>query len=114
VLSIARNLCLDELRRRRRRVPQVPRLDDALEHHGADRTDEQAEQAILRDQVRAALHSLPGDQRSAIELVYYNGLTSNDVGRMLGVPAPTVRSRLRLGLLKLAGVLREGGVIGVD
>ncbi|GIW14209.1 MAG: DNA-directed RNA polymerase sigma-70 factor [Tepidiforma sp.] len=107
LLAITRNLCIDELRRRRRNVASAP-IDDAAPLPGADRTDLAAEQAIDAAAVRAALASLPGEQRSAIELVYYYGLTSNEVGRLLGVPPPTIRSRLRLGLLKLAGILRPG------
>lgn len=108
LLAITRNLCIDQLRRRRRHLPAVT-LDDAPALPADDRTDIAAERAIDAERVRAALASLPGDQRSAIELVYYHGLTSNEVGRLLGVPPPTVRSRLRLGLLKLAGILAPGG-----
>ncbi len=94
LLSITRNLC--------------------MENPAPDRTDEEAERGILGAQVRAALRSLSSEQRSAIELVYFHGLTSQEVGRLLDVPAPTVRSRLRLGLLKLGGLLQEKGLIGVD
>jgi len=114
VLSITRNLCIDELRRRRRRAPELPALDGALERPSADRTDEAVEQKMLGEQVRGALQSLSSEQRSAIELVYFHGLTSQEVGQLLGVPAPTVRSRLRLGILKLGGILQEKGLIGVD
>lgn len=114
VLSITRNLCIDELRRRRRRVPELPSLEGAMEHPGKDRTDEEAERTIMGEQVRACLGSLSSDQRSAIELVYFHGLTSQEVGRILNVPAPTVRSRLRLGLLKLGGILQEKGLVSVD
>lgn len=109
LLAITRNLCIDELRRRRRNLPAAP-LDDAAPVPSGERTEAAAEQAIDADRVRAALASLPGEQRSAIELVYYHGLTSSEVGRLLGVPPATVRSRLRLGLLKLAGILRTGEV----
>lgn len=114
VLSITRNLCIDELRRRRRRAPELPNLDDAFEVAGTDRTDEEAERGIIGEQVRAALNSLSSEQRSAIELVYFNGLSSQEVGQLLGVPAPTIRSRLRLGLLKLGSVLKAEGLISVD
>mgnify|MGYP000294719417 CR=1 FL=1 len=114
VLSITRNLCIDELRRRRRRVHELPSLEGALEAPDAERTDELAERAIIGEQVRGALQALSSEQRSAIELVYFHGLTSQEVGRLLNVPPPTVRSRLRLGLLKLAGILQSKGVIGVD
>ncbi len=113
LLSITRNLCVDELRRRRRRAPQAPPLSGPGEPAASDRTDEEAERRIQGQQVRAALQSLPSDQRSAIELVYFHGLTSNEVGRLLGVPAPTVRSRLRLGLLKLGGILQARGVLSL-
>ena len=114
VLSITRNLCLDELRRRRRRVPQLPTMDGALDLADSERTDVTAERAILGAQVREALKALNSEQRSAIELVYFHGLSSQEVGNILGVPAPTVRSRLRLGLLRLGGVLEAQGVAALD
>ncbi len=114
VLSITRNLCIDEIRRRRRRVPELPTLDGTLEVASGERTDIEAEREIIGAQVRDALASLTSEQRSAIELVYFHGLTSQEVGSILDVPAPTVRSRLRLGLLKLGGLLQERGVVGVD
>ena len=85
-----------------------------MEHPSNDRTDEAAERTIMGEQVRTALQSLSSEQRSAIELVYFHGLSSREVGRVLGVPAPTVRSRLRLGLLKLSGVLQAKGLITID
>jgi RNA polymerase sigma-70 factor (ECF subfamily) len=112
VLSITRNLCIDELRRRRRRVPELPTLDGAFEVASSERTE--AERLIIGAQVRGALSGLPSEQRSAIELVYFHGLSSQEVGRILDVPAPTVRSRLRLGLLKLGGILQERGLASVD
>jgi RNA polymerase sigma-70 factor (ECF subfamily) len=92
----------------------VPTLEGALEKAGPDRTDLEAERGIMSEQVRGALQSLSSDQRSAIELVYFHGLSSQEVGRILGVPAPTVRSRLRLGLLKLGGILQAQGLIAID
>ena len=114
VLSITRNLCIDELRRRRRRAPEVPIAEDGPDPPANDRTDLEAERTIMGEQIRAALQGLSPEQRSAIELVYFHGLTSQEVGHVLNVPAPTVRSRLRLGLLKLGGILQEKGVIAVD
>ena len=114
ILSVTRNLCIDELRRRRRRAPQMPSMDDAFELAGSDRTDLEAEREILGSKVREALQSLPSEQRSAIELVYFHGLSSQEVGKVLNVPPPTIRSRLRLGLLKLGGVLQAEGLMSID
>jgi RNA polymerase sigma-70 factor (ECF subfamily) len=114
VLSVTRNLCIDELRRRRRRAPQLPSMEGALELPSTERTDVEAEREIMGKKVRDALKSLPSEQRSAIELVYFHGLSSQEVGNVLQVPAPTIRSRLRLGLLKLAGVLQAEGLMAID
>ncbi len=114
VLSITRNLCIDELRRRRRRVPELPPTDEAPEFPASDRTEDEAVREVMGEQIRMSLQSLSSEQRSAIELVYFHGLSSGEVGRILGVPAPTVRSRLRLGLLRLGGILQEQGLVCVD
>jgi RNA polymerase sigma-70 factor (ECF subfamily) len=74
----------------------------------------EAERNLIGAQVRNALQGLTSEQRSALELVYFHGLSSQEVGRILGVPAPTVRSRLRLGLLKLGGILQAQGLVTVD
>jgi RNA polymerase sigma-70 factor (ECF subfamily) len=114
VLSITRNLCIDELRRRRRRVPEKMRTEDQPDVPASDHTEDEAVRGVMGEQVRASLQALTGDQRSAIELVYFHGLSSSEVGRILGVPAPTVRSRLRLGLQKLSEVLKARGLVSVD
>ena len=114
ILSVTRNLCIDELRRRRRRAPQLPSMDDAFELPASERTDLAAEREILGARVREALQELPSEQRSAIELVYFHGLSSQEVGKVLNVPPPTIRSRLRLGLLKLGGILQAEGLMSID
>ena len=114
VLSITRNLCIDELRRRRRRVPERRPTDTEPDHPAADHTEDEALSGVMGEQVRASLQLLTTDQRSAIELVYFHGLSSSEVGRILGVPPPTIRSRLRLGLQKLSEILRARGLISVD
>lgn len=114
VLSITRNLCIDEIRRRRRRVPEIPTLDGAAEEPGPERTDLEAERNLIGEQVRSAMQVLSPEQRSAVQMVYFHGLSSQEVGQILGVPAPTVRSRLRLGLLKLGGILQAQGLIAIE
>lgn len=74
---------------------------------GGDRTSEDhpAEAAVrdaARTAVRTALRSLPPAQREAVVLAYWGGLTPREISERSGVPFGTVRSRIRLGLEKLA------------
>jgi RNA polymerase sigma-70 factor (ECF subfamily) len=68
---------------------------------------------LTREEVRAALASLPADQRESIELAYFGGLSYPEIAQRLNVPLGTVKSRLRLGLQKLRGVL-AGSELQVD
>ena len=67
------------------------------------------EHAALRDEVRAALGTLTAEQRQAIELTYYAGMTGTQIAAVLAVPVGTVKTRLRLGLVRLRASLLPGG-----
>ena len=57
------------------------------------------------DRVRAALASINQDQREAIELAYFEGLTQQEIALRVRVPLGTVKGRVRLGLLALRRAL---------
>ena len=60
--------------------------------------------------VRAAVETLPIEQREAVVLAYFGGLTFREVAARLGLPEGTAKSRLRLALGKLSHVLSAEGV----
>jgi RNA polymerase sigma-70 factor (ECF subfamily) len=62
--------------------------------------------AERRQLVRSALDSLSAEQREVIELAYYSGLSHSEIALKLGQPLGTVKTRTRLGMIKLRDLLR--------
>jgi RNA polymerase sigma-70 factor (ECF subfamily) len=108
VLGIVRHRAIDAMRREgRHEQRRGPSLDagspDAppLEIEAGERTDVEVARRFDRRNVRSALGELPEDQRRAIELAYFSGLTQEEISDALNVPLGTVKGRMRLGLQKL-------------
>jgi RNA polymerase sigma-70 factor (ECF subfamily) len=81
-------------------------LDDAPVASG-DATDESAEVREERRRVQAALEQLTDNERQALELAYYGGLSQSEIAERLGVPLGTVKSRMFAGLAKLRDLLGD-------
>ena len=108
LLGIARHRAIDAIRSKRERArARELELDDTLLPNAALDVDQEVAQHLLRDAVRTALATLPPNQRQAIELAYYGGLTRVEIAENLGEPVGTIKTRLRLGLLKLRDLLRS-------
>jgi RNA polymerase sigma-70 factor (ECF subfamily) len=95
------NACLDRLRRRASHPTSALPDDD---HAPATGRDDFADRDVAAD-VRAALATLPPDQRAAIVLVDIEGYPVDQVAAMLEVPAGTVKSRCARGRVKLVPLL---------
>ena len=109
---VARRRAIDWIRRhdadRRRadRVAQDARLVD----------DDLAEDITTRDdaaRVRAAVATLPSDQREAVTLAFFGGLSYREVAVQLHIPEGTAKSRLRLALAKLSATLGPSGEVAL-
>lgn len=100
LLTIVHRRSIDVLRRRSGRPEQV--LDEARPiPSSAPDPVEYASQAEERERIRSALKELPPDQRAAIELTYFGGLTIAEMAEHEGIPLGTAKSRLRLGLERM-------------
>jgi RNA polymerase sigma-70 factor, ECF subfamily len=109
LFTIARSRALDRLRARRTRVETRTGELQTLDEMPAAQPD--AASTMLDEErsrlVRQALGELPMLQRIAIELAYYEGLSHSEIAERLEQPLGTVKTRIRLGLLKLRDVLTE-------
>jgi RNA polymerase sigma-70 factor, ECF subfamily len=110
LLTIARSRAIDRLRARRTRVEAptgerraLDEMPDAQPDAASTMLDEERSRLV-----REALGELPMLQRVAIELAYYEGLSHSEIAERLEQPLGTVKTRIRLGLLKLRDVLTEG------
>jgi RNA polymerase sigma-70 factor (ECF subfamily) len=105
ILSITHNMAIDEIRRQNRRPKlQEPGEDDfamtAIADHQAD-VEQLAWLGALRGLVREALGEIPAAQREVVELAYFAGLTQREIAARLDEPLGTIKTRMRLALLKL-------------
>jgi RNA polymerase sigma factor (sigma-70 family) len=102
MLSIARNLSIDQTRMRRLDPvdPEVIAAEVSLtsQEPGADEMDLQPDE---RDQLRSAITELPDDQRRALVLAAYMGRTAREISDLDDVPLGTVKTRIRTAMLKL-------------
>lgn len=107
VLSIARNLAIDQARMRRtdRSTPQglIP-----VEGASGEATPE--DRAIVGSEARRlarALRTLPGEQRRAVVLAGFYGRTAREISESEDVPLGTVKTRIRAAMLKLREAMKE-------
>ncbi|MGA2814257.1 MAG: sigma-70 family RNA polymerase sigma factor [Candidatus Acidiferrum sp.] len=105
LLTMARNRALDNLRlkseRQRRREDQTEELPSIC---AVPQFEKELDQKRRASRIRELLTSLQPQQKRAIELAYFEGLTHTEIADTLQEPLGTVKSWIRNGLLRL----REG------
>jgi RNA polymerase sigma-70 factor (ECF subfamily) len=106
-VTLVRNRAIDRVRSRRRRGELLDA--SAPTDLGYDQNPAAAcESAVAGDRataVRAAVASLPAEQKHALELAFFGGLTQQQIAERLAEPLGTIKARIRRGLLKLREAL---------
>jgi RNA polymerase sigma-70 factor (ECF subfamily) len=102
LLSIARNLAIDQTRMKRLDPvdPDVIAAEISIESQ-VPGADEMGLQPDEREQLRSAITDLPDDQRRALVLSAYMGRTAREISDLDDVPLGTVKTRIRTAMLKL-------------
>jgi RNA polymerase sigma-70 factor (ECF subfamily) len=111
---ITLNLCRDWIRKQRRApVSQMPEEVDILEIAAAAEPSESIEDLVARRELTAvvaqAMTQLPPEQRTAIILKEYHGMTFQEIADLQGCPLSTVKTRLYQGLSVLRRHLEQQG-----
>ena len=86
-----------------------------VEFEGDDESDlvdpvgveEQVELSQRSMAIRRAISHLPPDQKKALAMAYFKGLTHQEVADAIGEPLGTIKTRIRLGMLKLRQLLED-------
>lgn len=106
LVMMARSRALDKVRSRAARHQHETALESMYD---AAAPGESAEDAALASEsqrrVHQAMRELSTDQRQAIELSFFSGLTHSELAERLGQPLGTVKTRIRLGMMKLRSAL---------
>jgi RNA polymerase sigma-70 factor (ECF subfamily) len=101
LLVVTRNRAIDALRKRR----PMDSIDDYPISSG-ENIASKVEQGAMMQKVRTVLTSLPPEQRNAVELAYFEGLSQTEISERTGDPLGTVKTRIRLALISLRKALQ--------
>ena len=104
--TIARSRALDRLRSGSQDRQRSQPLESVGRQAAAIGADDAAMASEVQKFVHQALDSLSPEQREVIELAYYRGLSHREIASELGQPLGTVKTRTRLGMIKLRDMLR--------
>jgi RNA polymerase sigma factor (sigma-70 family) len=110
--TMAHHRAVDHLRRASVRERYTARAAVEREPAPPPNPEEAAVAAAVAKRVRVAVDELPDAQRTAVLLAYFEGRTFRQVAQLTGVPEGTAKSRLRLGLRRIAARLQSEGLPG--
>jgi RNA polymerase sigma-70 factor (ECF subfamily) len=108
LFTLARNRALDHMRlKREKQRRREETLDLQPVAFAAPNPEYLVDRKRRAEHVRAVMRSLPQEQRQAIELAFFEGMTHSEIAATLREPLGTVKSWIRTGLLRLREALEE-------
>jgi RNA polymerase sigma-70 factor, ECF subfamily len=108
ILTLVHRRAVDLVRREN--VRRGEPIEHAPEPAAPETVEGEATLGFQRRVVQEALKGLPPEQREALELAYYGGLTQSQLAERLGQPLGTIKSRMFMGLARLRDLLAQAGL----
>ena len=112
LLTVVRNRAIDALRARESRPKVGATLEDVVVAGDEPDPADAALQRVEAAAIRTAIAMLPREQRETVELAFFSGLSYPEVAARVGAPLGTVKSRMRLALERLRGLLVTEDAVG--
>ena len=105
IFTIARNKRIDRLRRERR--PPMSEEEYASALGEPERGDQAAERSQAEARLARSLETLPEDQATVVKMAFYEDKSHSAIAAELHLPLGTVKSRIRLALTRLRGMIQD-------
>jgi RNA polymerase sigma-70 factor, ECF subfamily len=109
IMTMTRNQAIDKLRSLQRRSA-ILEENSAEQHEVAETTSTGANMILAEEKaklIKQSLKGLPGDQKLALELAFFSGLTQMEIAAHLKEPLGTIKARIRRGMLRLREPLAQ-------
>ncbi|HEX4065542.1 MAG TPA: sigma-70 family RNA polymerase sigma factor [Acidobacteriaceae bacterium] len=108
LVVIGRNRAISRLRGRERHEVQEDETFSMEAVPSPGNIEDEAWRAQMRERLRKAMADLPGEQREAVELAYFEGMTQTEIATRTKTPLGTVKSRVRAAMQSLKQVFDDG------
>ena len=110
LITLARRRAIDRLRQRSAYRKATERFEIELKHPGRGAefnhpVEREAFRDELRELLRRLISRLPPAQQQVVVMAFFQGLSQREIAHIANLPLGTVKTRLELGLRKLANVL---------
>ncbi|MFI5497245.1 sigma-70 family RNA polymerase sigma factor [Actinoplanes sp. NPDC051859] len=108
VLTIAHRRAVDRVRSEQASTVRTMKVGAASVDTPYDEVADEVSGRLERQQVRHCLDDLTELQRQAVTLAYYQGHSYREVAELLDTPLPTIKTRMRDGLIRLRDCMNTG------